>query len=204
VLHDKQSYGQGVATSVRDGLEKAGMKVAMFEGINAGDSDFSAVITKLKSAGADFVYYGGYHPEMGLLLRQASEQGLKAKFMGPEGVGNPDINAIAGAAVEGMLLTLPADFSQNPANAEIVKAFEAKKRNPSGAFQLSAYAATQVIADAIKGAKSTDADAVAKYMHANSFDTPIGKASWNKQGDLNNFEFDVFTWHKDGSKTVAK
>jgi branched-chain amino acid transport system substrate-binding protein len=204
VLHDKQSYGQGVATSVRDGLEKAGMKVAMFEGINAGDSDFSAVITKLKSAGADFVYYGGYHPEMGLLLRQASEQGLKAKFMGPEGVGNPDINAIAGAAVEGMLLTLPSDFSQNPANAEIVKAFEAKKRNPSGAFQLSAYAATQVIADAIKGAKSTDADAVAKYMHANSFDTPIGKASWNKQGDLNNFEFDVFTWHKDGSKTVAK
>ena len=50
----------------------------------------------------------------------------------------------------------------------------------------------------------SDADAVAKYMHANSLDTPIGKASWNKQGDLNNFEFDVFTWHKDGSKTVAK
>ena len=66
VVHDKQSYGQGIATSVRDTLQKAGINVALFEGINAGDSDYSAVITKLKSNGVDFVYYGGYHPEMGL------------------------------------------------------------------------------------------------------------------------------------------
>jgi branched-chain amino acid transport system substrate-binding protein len=204
VLHDKQSYGQGIATAVKNDLEKGGVPVAIFEGINAGDSDYSAVITKLKSQGVDFVYYGGYHPEMGLLLRQAAEQGVKAKWMGPEGTGNPDINAIAGDAVEGMLLTLPADFTQNAANADIVKAFEAKKRNASGAFQMTAYTATQVIADGIKGAGSDDPTKVAKYLHANSFDTPIGKVSWNKQGDLTNFQFDVFTWHKDGSKTVYK
>ncbi|SSW66972.1 branched-chain amino acid ABC transporter substrate-binding protein [Achromobacter agilis] len=204
VLHDKQSYGQGIATSVKNALEKGGVPVAIFEGINAGDSDYSAVITKLKSQGVDFVYYGGYHPEMGLLLRQAAEQGVKAKWMGPEGVGNPDINAIAGDAVEGMLLTLPADFTQNAANADVVKAFEAKKRNAGGAFQMTAYTATQVIADGIKGAGTDDPTKVAKYLHANSFDTPIGKVSWNKQGDLTNFQFDVFTWHKDGSKTVYK
>ncbi|AKQ60085.1 branched-chain amino acid ABC transporter substrate-binding protein [Bordetella hinzii] len=204
VLHDKQSYGQGIATAVKNDLEKGGVKVSVFEGINAGDSDYSAVITKLKSNGVDFVYYGGYHPEMGLLLRQAAEQGVKARFMGPEGVGNPDINAIAGDAAEGMLLTLPADFAQNPANAAIVKAFQDKKRNPNGAFQLTAYAATQAIADGIKGAASTDPAKVAKYLHANSFDTPIGKTAWNKQGDLTNFEFQVFTWHKDGSKSAFK
>jgi len=204
VLHDKQSYGQGIATSVKNDLEKGGVPVAIFEGINAGDSDYSAVITKLKSQGVDFVYYGGYHPEMGLLLRQAAEQGVKAKWMGPEGVGNPDINAIAGDAAEGMLLTLPADFTQNAANADIVKAFTAKKRNASGAFQLTAYTATQVIADGIKGAGSEDPSKVAKYLHANSFDTPIGKVAWNKQGDLTNFQFDVFVWHKDGSKSVYK
>ena len=204
VLHDKQSYGQGIATAVKNDLEKGGVPVAIFEGINAGDSDYSAVITKLKSQGVDFVYYGGYHPEMGLLLRQAAEQGVKAKWMGPEGTGNPDINAIAGDAVEGMLLTLPADFTQNAANAEIVKAFAAKKRNASGAFQMTAYTATQVIADGIKGAGSEGPAKVAKYLHANSFDTPIGKVSWNKQGDLTNFQFDVFVWHKDGSKSVYK
>ena len=204
VLHDKQSYGQGIATAVKNDLEKGGVPVAIFEGINAGDSDYSAVITKLKSQGVDFVYYGGYHPEMGLLLRQAAEQGVKAKWMGPEGTGNPDINAIAGDAVEGMLLTLPADFTQNAANAEIVKAFAAKKRNASGAFQMTAYTATQVIADGIKGAGSEDPTKVAKYLHANTFDTPIGKVAWNKQGDLTNFQFDVFVWHKDGSKSVYK
>ncbi len=204
VIHDKQSYGQGIATAVKDTLEKNGTKVVIFEGINAGDSDYSAVITKLKAAKVDFVYYGGYHPEMGLLLRQGAEQGLDAKFMGPEGVGNPDINAIAGPAVEGMLLTLPADFTLNPVNAEIVKAFKDKKRDASGAFQLTAYAATQVIADGIKGAGSEDPTKVAQYLHANSFQTPIGKTSWNKQGDLNAFEFEVFTWHKDGSKTSYK
>ena len=204
VLHDKQSYGQGIATSVRDTLKKGGIDVALFEGINAGDTDYSAVITKIRSAGVDFIYYGGYHPELGLLMRQAREQGLKAVFMGPEGAGNPDINAIAGDAAEGMLLTLPADFSQNPANAPIVKAFNDRKRNASGAFQLTAYTATQVIADGMKGAKSTDPEAVLRFMRANTFETPIGKVSWNEQGDLKAFEFQVFTWHKDGSKTPAK
>ncbi len=204
VLHDKQSYGQGIASAVRNELEKAGVKVAMFEGINAGDSDYSAVITKIRSSGADFVYYGGYHPEMGLLLRQAAEQGLQAKFMGPEGVGNPDINAIAGAAVDGMLVTLPADFTQDPANAEIVKAFTDKKRDPGGAFQLTAFAATKAIAEGIKGAGVDDPAKVADWLHANAVATPIGEVSWDAQGDLKNFRFDVFTWKQDGSKEVYK
>lgn len=202
VIHDKQSYGQGIAAAVRDDLEAAGIKIAFFEGINAGDSDYSAVITKLKSSGADFVYYGGYHPEMGLLLRQGAEQGLEARFMGPEGVGNPDINAIGGDTVEGMLVTLPADFTQDSANADIVKAFTDKGRNPGGAFQMTAYAATKAIADGIAGAGADDPEKVAAYLHANTISTPIGDVSWNDQGDLTQFKFDIFTWHKDGSKTV--
>ncbi|MFA7437412.1 branched-chain amino acid ABC transporter substrate-binding protein [Castellaniella sp.] len=202
VLHDKQSYGQGIAQAVKNDLEKAGIDVVLFEGINAGDSDYSAVITKLKSSGADFVYYGGYHPEMGLLLRQGAEQGVQAKFMGPEGVGNPDINAIAGPAVEGMLVTLPADFTTDPANAAIVKAFKDKNRDPGGAFQLTAYAAVDAIANGIKGAGQDDPAKVAEWLHANSVKTPIGEISWNDQGDLESFKFDVFTWHADGSKSV--
>lgn len=204
MLHDKQSYGQGIASSVRDDLKKAKIDVALFEGINAGDSDYSAVITKLKGAGVDFVYYGGYHPEMGLLLRQAAEQGLKVKMMGPEGVGNPEVNAIAGPAVEGMLVTLPADFAANPKNAAVVKAFADKKRNASGAFQLTSFAATQSLLAAIKAAGDNPAK-VADWMHKSTgVDTVLGPVSWNKQGDLNSFDFQVFQWHKDGSKSLAK
>jgi len=203
VLHDKQSYGQGIATSVKNTLEKAQVPVVLFEGINAGDSDYSAVITKLKSAGVDFVYYGGYYAEMSLLLRQGREQGLKATFMGPEGVGDQAVTALAGAASEGMLVTLPADFTTDPANAAVVKAFADKKREANGAFQMTAYAAATVITDAIAGAKTTDATKVANYIRAHEFKTPIGNVSYDQQGDLKSFKFVVFTWHKDATKTPA-
>ncbi|MGO4277442.1 L-leucine-binding protein /L-isoleucine-binding protein /L-valine-binding protein [Cupriavidus sp. OV038] len=203
VLHDKQSYGQGIASSVKKDLEAAKIPVAVFEGINAGDSDYSAVITKLKSQGVDFVYFGGYHPEMGLLLRQAREQGVKATFMGPEGVGNKDVTAIAGPSSEGMLVTLPADFSADPANAALVKAFADKKRDANGPFQMPAYAAVKIIGDAIAGAKSTDPAKVAAYMHKNAFTTPIGKVEYDEKGDLKSFKFVVYTWHKDATKTAA-
>lgn len=202
VLHDKQSYGQGIATAVKTDLEKGGIEVVLFEGVNAGDSDYSAVITKLKGTGADFVYYGGYHPEMGLLLRQGAEQNLGIPFMGPEGVGNPDINAIAGDAVEGMLVTLPADFTKDAANEALVKAFKDKGRDPGGAFQMTAYSATQALVAGLKGAGKDDPTEVAKYLHANEVETSIGTISWNEQGDLKEFKFDVFEWHKDGSKTI--
>jgi len=200
VLHDKQTYGSGVATQVKNTLEKDKVNVVMFEGINVGDSDYSAIITKLKSAGVDFVYFGGYHPELGLLLRQSREQGLNVQFMGPEGTANQDLVAIAGPAIEGLLVTLPADFTKRPGNEAIVKAFEAKKRNPDGAFQMPAYAAVELIADGIN-AVGEDPAKVADYLHSHAFDTSIGKVEYDAKGDLKNFEFAVFKWDKDGKKT---
>jgi branched-chain amino acid transport system substrate-binding protein len=76
--------------------------------------------------------------------------------MGPEGVGNKDISAIAGPASEGLLVTLPADFSADPANAALVKAFKDQDLDPSTPFAMPAYAAVQVIADAIRDAKTED------------------------------------------------
>ena len=122
--------------------------------------------------------------------------------MGPEGTGNPDINAIAGDAVEGML-TLPADFSQSAANAEIVKAFQAKKRNAAGAFQMTAYTATPGHRRRHQGRwqrGSGQGRQVPARQHARHPD----RQDLLEQGDLTNFQFDVFTWHKDGSKTVYK
>src|SRR5699024_9854343 len=121
---DKQTYGSGVASQVRDSLGKTDVELALYEGINVGDSDYSAVITKLKSVGADLIYFGGYHAELGLLLRQAREQGLDTQFMGPEGVANDDLVAIAGPAVEGLLVTLPADFTKMPGNEKVLEHFK--------------------------------------------------------------------------------
>ena len=175
----------------------------LFEGVNKGQTDFSALITKMKKEGVDFVYYGGYHPELGRLLRQSREQGFDARYMGPEGVGNRDISAIAGYASEGLLVTLPADFSSDPANANLVKAFRAKNQDPSGPFVMPAYAAVQIIVDAIRRAKTENPVLLADSIHKSSFQTPIGKVAFKENGDLKEFRFVIFTWHADASKTAV-
>ena len=204
VIHDKQQYGEGIATAVKETLEKKGVKVGLFEGINAGDKDFSSMISKLKQENVDFVYYGGYHPELGLLLRQAKEKGLNVRFMGPEGVGNKEISAIAGPASEGLLVTLPQSFDQDPRNQKLVDAFKAKKQDPSGPFVFPAYEAVQVIAEGIEKAGSTDTAKVAEALRSNTFDTPTGNLSFDEKGDLKDFNFVVYEWHQDGTKTEAK
>ena len=204
VIHDKQQYGEGIATAVKQTLESKNIKVGLFEGINAGDKDFSSLIAKLKREGVDFVYYGGYHPELGLLLRQAKEKGLNVRFMGPEGVGNSEISAIAGPASEGMYVTLPKSFNEDPKNQQLVEAFKAKKQDPSGPFVFPAYAAGQVIAEGIEKAGTTDTDKVAEALRSNTFDTPTGALEFDEKGDLKNFNFVVYEWHQDGTKTEAK
>ncbi|QSP95033.1 branched-chain amino acid ABC transporter substrate-binding protein [Marinobacter salinisoli] len=201
IVHDKQQYGEGIATAVRDTLADKGVEIAMFEGITAGDKDFSSLVTKMKQADVDFVYYGGYHPELGLILRQAKQAGLDARFMGPEGVGNKDINTIAGEAAEGLLVTLPPSFDQKEENQALVKAFEDKGEDPSGPFVLTSYAAVQLIVDGIKQADSTDPFDVAKALRSTSYETPIGSVQYDEAGDLKSFEFVVYEWHSDGSKT---
>ena len=204
VLHDKQQYGEGIATAVKKTLEEKNTKVAVFEGINAGDKDFSSLIAKLKQANVDFVYYGGYHPELGLILRQAKEKGLNAKFMGPEGVGNDSISQIAQDASEGLLVTLPKSFDQDPTNQALVKAFQAKKEDPSGPFVFPSYSAVEVIAQAIEKAKSEDTSKVAEAIHAGTFKTPTGDLSFDAKGDLKDFKFVVYEWHFGKPKTEAK
>ncbi|OZY49804.1 branched-chain amino acid ABC transporter substrate-binding protein [Pseudomonas lundensis] len=201
VLHDKQQYGEGIATAVKKTLEDKGVKVAVFEGVNAGEKDYSSVIAKLKQANVDFVYYGGYHPELGLILRQAKEKGLNAKFMGPEGVGNESISQIAQSASEGLLVTLPQAFDKDPANQPLVEAFAAMKQDPSGPFVFPAYAAVEVIAQGIAQAKSEDPAKVAEAIHKGSFKTPTGELTFDEKGDVKNFKFVVYEWHFGKPKT---
>ncbi|MCC4264302.1 branched-chain amino acid ABC transporter substrate-binding protein [Oceanimonas baumannii] len=200
IIHDKKQYGEGLASSVRDALKEVDANVVAYEGITSGDKDFSALIAKLQRDQVDFVYYGGYHPELGLILRQSAEKGFGARFMGPEGVGHKDITSIAGDASEGLLVTLPKKYDLDPANADIVAAIQAKGEDPTGPFVWTTYAAVEAIAEGIRRA-GTDPEAVATALRSEPVETVMGPLSWDEKGDLKGFEFGVFEWHKDGSST---
>ena len=204
VVHDKQQYGEGIARAVKKEVEAAGIDVVVFEGVTSGDKDFSALIDKLKRQNVEFVYYGGYHPELGQILRQSAEKGLNAKFMGPEGVGNKDISAIAGKASEGLLVTLPKSFDQDPANAKLVAAIEVKGDDASGPFVFPAYSAVKVMADSMLMTKSENPEAVADALRKNVYSTPTGQLAFDGKGDLKDFSFVVYEWHADGTKTAMQ
>src|SRR5258708_32661862 len=77
VLHDKSTYGKGLADEMKKALNKAGTKEKMYEAYTQGDKDFNALVSKMKVNNIDVVYVGGYHTEAGLILRQIRSQGMK-------------------------------------------------------------------------------------------------------------------------------
>ena len=203
LLHDGDTYGAGITQTVKESLGSFGASIVLHEAIEPGAKDYSKIIAKLKSLGPDVVFFGGYTAEMGLLLRQAKEQGLETRFIGPEGVYSLSLLDIAGSAIDGLLFISPVDFSARPNNKAIVQAFQKAKRPANGNYQMTAYAAMQVLHESMKTV-GTDPKKVADHMHANRFITSIGPVAFNNKGDLKNFDFAVFELDKNGNRKVIR
>ncbi|BBE72791.1 branched-chain amino acid ABC transporter substrate-binding protein [Oharaeibacter diazotrophicus] len=196
VLHDKSPYGQGLATAVKDSFEKAGGKTIGFEGINPGEKDYNALVIKLKDLAPDLVYFGGYHPEAGLILRQAADQGFKLNLMMGDSIASPEFWAVAGPAGEGTMFTFPADPQQRPEAAAAVEAIKAKGFQPEG-FTLFAYATIQAFAAGIERAgTAADGTAVAAALKdGKPVDTIIGPVTFDQKGDIVGAKYDINVWH---------
>ncbi len=194
ILHDKSAYGKGLATVVKDKLNAAGVHEVLFEGINPGEKDYTAIVSKLKNAGADFVYFGGYHPEAGLMLRQAADQGYKPQMMTGDSLATSEFWQISGPAGEGALFTFPTDPRRSPAAAHALDQFKAQGFNPEG-FTLFSYGVVQAIADGIKMAGSDDPKAVAKALESGQpVETVMGAVKFDSKGDIKDPRYDINVW----------
>jgi branched-chain amino acid transport system substrate-binding protein len=196
VIHDKTTYGKGLADETKKTLNKGGVTEVLYEGINTGDKDFSALISKIKAAGADLVYWGGLHTEGGLIVRQMRDQGVKAPLMGGDGIADDEFASIAGPGAEGTLMTYGPDPRNRPEAKAVVDKFRAKKFEPQ-AYTLYSYAAVQIIKQAAEAAKSLDPKKVAAYMYSGAkFKTVIGEISYDKKGDVGRLDYVVYRWQK--------
>jgi branched-chain amino acid transport system substrate-binding protein len=214
VVHDKTTYGQGLAEETRKAMNGKGIKEVLFEGVNIGDKDYSALVSKIKAARADLVYWGGLHDTGGLILRQLRDQGVKATFMGADGITDDEFAAIAGPGAEGTLMTFSPDARTNPANKQIIEAFRKKGFEPQ-AYTLYSYAAVQIIKQAAEEAKSLDPKKVAEVMHSGKvFNTVLGDLSFDKKGDVTGYtvagkkkdRYVLYVWKKgpDGKITYVE
>ena len=114
VVHDKTPYGKGLADETQKAMNAKGLKEVVYEGVNPGEKDYSALVSKLKQAGVDVVYFGGLHTEAGLIIRQMRDQGLQAPMMSGDGIVSAEFTSIAGPGAEGTLMTFSPDPRKNP------------------------------------------------------------------------------------------
>jgi len=202
IVHDKGTYGKGLADAFKKAINAGGMTEVVSLTVNPGDKDLSAVVTRLKAADVDLIYFGGYHPEGGLLSRQLADAGVKAVIVGGEGLSNTEFWAIGGNTAAGTLFTNATDALKNPDSAAAVAALK-EKGIPPEAFTLNAYAAVEVLKAAIeKAGKPSDATGTAKALKDGlQVKTAIGTLAYDKSGDLSSPSFSMFKW--DGGKIVA-
>jgi branched-chain amino acid transport system substrate-binding protein len=193
ILHDKSTYGKGLADETQKNMNKAGLKETLYEAFTAGEKDYAALVSKLKQASIDAVYLGGYHTEAGLIVRQMRDQGMKSVLISGDALATKEYWQITGAAGEGTLMTFPPEPRKNAAAADVIKTFNANKVDPEG-YVLYTYAAVQAWAQAANAAKTDDVKAVTAKLSSDEFKTVLGNFKFDKKGDPSLAPYKVYEW----------
>ena len=194
ILDDNSAYGKGLADQTRKALQANGGKEVLDEHYVAGEKDYSALVSRLKQAGVQVVYIGGYHTEAGLITRQARQQGLDATFISGDALATDEFAQIAGPSGNGFMFTFPPDPRKNPNAEKVVAEFTQKGINPEG-YTLYTYAAVQIWAEAVKKAGSDDPKKVAAELKKGGpWDSVIGPITFDAKGDPTKPLYVFYKW----------
>lgn len=193
VVHDKQAYSQGLAEETMKELKKRGVPIAMTGTVTPNEKDYSAIVTRLKANRIDILYYGGYHAEAGLIVRQMREQGLKTRMIAGDALVTQEFWNITGKLGEGTLMTFSPDPRKNPKVAPLVAKFKAQGYSAEG-YTLYTYGAIQVFAQAAARAGSTDIAKLRAELHKGNFDTVLGKIGFDSKGDVTAPGYVFYEW----------
>ena len=187
LLHDKSSYAKGLADESRKALEKAGVEIVFYDALTPGERDYTAILTKLKAAAPDVVFFTGYYPETGMLLRQKKEMGWDVPMMGGDAANHQDLVKIAGAdAARGYFFIsppLPQDMDTQEAR-HFLEAYKARYQSvPVSVWAVVAGDAYKVIEAALAAGK-TDPEDMAQWLKQLK-DMPglTGKLGFDEKGD---------------------
>jgi branched-chain amino acid transport system substrate-binding protein len=168
VIDDGQDYSKGLANKVKSEL---GAAAVASDQISKGQTDMSAVVTKVKAAGADAVFYGGYYTEAGLLAKQLRQGGFTGTFMSGDGAEDPNFVKVAGAqAANGALLSAPA----GPAPSGFAA---------TGLYATQAYDATNIFLAALEDGAST-AEEINDFIGSYTGDGASGPIAFDDKGDI--------------------
>ncbi|WP_287129037.1 branched-chain amino acid ABC transporter substrate-binding protein [Candidatus Cyanaurora vandensis] len=190
ILNDKTAYGQGLAEAFRKSIEAGGVKVVIFEGVNQGERDFRAVLTKIKGLNPDSLFFGGVFTEAGLIVSQARELGLTANFLSGDGTQVQSFIDTVGTKSSKIFVTGVRTINSE----EFLATYKSKYKESPTAFGTYTYDATRILLAAIARAGSVDRVKVTEAVRATKdFQGLGGTINFDAKGDPATAPFDVFT-----------
>ena len=189
ILDDRELYGKGVAGVFERVAKKLGLVVTGHEGIDAKAANFRSLVTKIKSTGADLVYFGGTTQSgAGQLAKDLVSSGVKAKLMMPDGCRESALIESAGKEnLEGRAYVtfggLPPSQLQGKGR-EFYEAYKKKYNAEPEAYAVYGYESGKVVMEAIRRAGKKDREAIrAAVAGIRDMDGALGKWSFDANGD---------------------
>jgi branched-chain amino acid transport system substrate-binding protein len=193
VVDDSTAYGQGLADAFEATVKAAGATIVAREHTTDKDTDFNAILTKIKGRNPDLIMFGGIDPQAGPMVKQMAALGIKAKFIGGDGMQTPNFIKLAGDAAEGAMASMPGlPKEQMPGGKSFMEKFKSKFNVDVELFAPMAYDAVMVFADAMKRAGSTDPAKLLAEVGKTSYQGVIGPIAFDEKGDLKNGPITVY------------
>jgi branched-chain amino acid transport system substrate-binding protein len=204
IIHDKTLYGQGVADNFRAEAKKLGLKLTGYEGTEER-ANFAPMIIPMKARNPDLVYFGGIYHQGGLLLKQMREKGVKAVFMGPDGLDSSEMVKITGPHVVGSYYTTVAGPPEvYPESAAFAKKFKQRFGKEIESFGMYGYDATLVGIKAIEqtlqtngGKRPSRAEIAAAVRKIKDFKGVTGAIAFDNKGDPVKSKYFVLRFEKE-------
>jgi branched-chain amino acid transport system substrate-binding protein len=190
IVDDKTAYGEGLATEVERALKAAGVTIVGRERTTDKETDFKAILTRIKQKNPDAVFHGGMDATGGVMLKQARELGLKAHFAYGDGACTDEMAGLAGGAGEGLACS-QAGLPAAAASREFLDAFVAKY-GPTKLYAPFYYDATNVVIEAMRKADSTDPAKFTPGIYTLEHAGATGKIAFDAKGDRKDAEMTIF------------
>ncbi len=208
VIDDRTAYGQGVAEEFEKGVTAAGGKVGARQFTTDKATDFTAILTAVKASKPDVVFYGGMDAVAGPMIRQAKQLGIKAKFMGGDGICTGELPKLAGGAMaDGQVVCAEAggvEGEQKVGMDEFRTKFKAKFNADVQIYAPYVYDAVNVMVAAMVKADSADP---AKYLpelaKTTDYKGVTGTISFDEKGDVKNGALTLYTYKGDKREQIA-
>ncbi|MDZ7856771.1 branched-chain amino acid ABC transporter substrate-binding protein [Sphaerotilus sp.] len=208
VIDDRTAYGQGVADEFEKGVKAAGGKTVAREFTNDKATDFTAILTNLKAKKPDIVFFGGMDAVAGPMIRQMKQLGIKAKFMGGDGICSGELPKLSGGAMDdGQVVCAEAggvEGEQKKGMEEFKARFKTKFNADVQIYAPYVYDALNVMVAAMEKAGSSDP---AKYLpvlaKTSGYKGVTGNISFDEKGDVKNGALTMFTYKGGNREQIA-